>query len=264
VASLKPASVNDKYGWSGGPGTTDPHYRRSTLPLSFYVKAAYDVDSYSGPPWMDQQMFVLNAKLPDSATLQHFHEMLQVLLEERFKLKYHHEKKEAPAYRLVVAKGGPKLKTAPPEHLDPNWAPSAPSMPAGGWETLNKLDKDGFPMLPDKRGDRMVLVSGGARLRAYGQPMARLAGFLTGQTGRRVIDGTGLTDYYDFTLAFSTWASGGLPPEARGDGTTGHEDNPGASVFEAIQKQLGLRLEPAKTTIDVLVVDWAEKAPIGN
>jgi uncharacterized protein (TIGR03435 family) len=268
VASIKPSLASDRPGEIGGPGTHDPHHYRQNWPLAIYVKVAYLFDSpgqYVGLPWMDTQFFVVNAKVPDGATKQQLREMLQVLLEQRFKLKFHYQKKEVPAYRLVVAKGGPKLKTAAPESIDPNWVPTMPAVDSReAWLALDKLDRDGFPILPDKRGFKMVLVNGGARIRAYGQPMGKLAGMLTGQVGRRVLDGTGLTGHYDFTLAFSNWASAGMPPAARGDGTTGDENNPAVSIFGAIQKQLGLRLEPAKTMIDVFVVDSAEKVPINN
>jgi len=94
--------------------------------------------------------------------------------------------------------------------------------------------------------------------------MSALAENLSGQmaTGRRVIDKTGLSGKYDFTLEYDLDL--GNPSAAVGDGPVLSIDGPVLSIFEAVQQQLGLRLVPGKALFDVVVVDEAEKTPIEN
>lgn len=262
VATVRPSLASEAFGQRGGPGTNDPRYYRATMPLRLFIEIAYELspDEYLAPSWMLNQEYTVTAKVPAGANRSQLREMLQALLEERFKLKYHRTKKLVSAYNLVIAKGGPKLRPAAAEPPQPP-KPSAPQFPTADW---NKLDRDGFPIIPEHRGMRMVLVPGGARIRAYGQTMQQIAGMLRGQSGRRVADKTGLTGKYDYTLAFSTAASMGLPLAARGSETTVYEDLPTVNVFGAVQQQLGLRLEASKQVIEIMVIDSGEKVPIEN
>jgi uncharacterized protein (TIGR03435 family) len=84
--------------------------------------------------------------------------------------------------------------------------------------------------------------------------MQWLVDMLSGQTGRPVVDATGLTEEYDFSLS---WIP--RPPDAP------PAENPiGPDIFAALQQQLGLKLEPKKGLIEVLVIDRAEKIPTAN
>lgn len=227
-----------------------------------YVKFAYGLvwnDEYVLLPWMNNngQRFDVTARVPVGATRAQLKEMIEVLLEDRFALKFHHEEREQLIYRLVLAKGGPKLKPASPAHAQE--VGGTPAVPTGP----DRVDKEGFPVIPDHSGLKMVLVSGGARIRAYRQTMERISGMLSGQTGRRVIDATGLTGKYDFMLAFLTSASAGLPAEVRTEGAI-DKDLPGVTIFGAVEKQLGLKLEPAKQVGNVFVVDSMRKTPTSN
>ena len=134
---------------------------------------------------------------------------MRQILEDRFALKYHIEKRELPLYDLVIAKHGPKIKESTP----------------GGNFTNG--------MSPGK-------------LSMHAYPMSALAASLSGAVGRLIIDKTGLTGQYDIDL---TWAWRDDP----GSGDTG------PSIFTAIQEQLGLKLEPAKAPIDVVVIDHIER-----
>jgi uncharacterized protein (TIGR03435 family) len=229
----------------------------TNVPLSVYVKFGYqlETDKYSGPAWMDSQKFDLVAKVPDGATRDQLRQMIQVLLEDRFRLKFHYEKKAMPAYKLV--KGGPKLKVASKEELA-----APPPAPAGSSKLV--LDRDGFPVIPDRRGMKMVLQKGTGRIRAYAQSAQELAGILSGQVGRPVIDGTGLVGKYDFTLAFVTTASQGPPVPMRGSEASTPENAPGVTIFGAVEQQLGLRLELTTRMPDVLIVDSATRVPTEN
>jgi uncharacterized protein (TIGR03435 family) len=94
-------------------------------------------------------------------------------------------------------------------------------------------------------------MGGPARTLAGGATMQQLAANLTGRLERRVVDKTGLTGRFAFTLAFTPDR---MPTEAPPPGIPPIDPN-GPSLFTALQEQLGLKLEPAKAPVDVLVVD---------
>jgi uncharacterized protein (TIGR03435 family) len=88
-------------------------------------------------------------------------------------------------------------------------------------------------------------------------PMAKLADFLSGQLGSPVTDMTGMKGFFDFTLEWT--------PDARPSEVGGATDSvPGASIFTALQEQLGLKLESRKGPVEMLVIDHVEKIPTGN
>jgi uncharacterized protein (TIGR03435 family) len=95
------------------------------------------------------------------------------------------------------------------------------------------------------------------QLTAQKIPMAKLADFLSNQLGNPVTDMTGMKGFFDFTLE---WA-----PEARpGEAAATTDSVPGASIFAALQEQLGLKLETRKGPVEMLVIDHVEKIPIEN
>jgi uncharacterized protein (TIGR03435 family) len=160
-------------------------------------------------------------------------EMLRSLLEDRFKLKYHHETKDAQVYALILAKKsgfGPKISLS----ADPD-CPASPS------------------------GSTFCGVSVRAGL-MIGQrvSMPRIARELSPFADRPVQDHTGLTGSFDFQL---TWT-----PDLNVSGDGGPKllngtplDTSGPSFFSAIKEQLGLKLESQRGRIEVLVVDRAEQ-----
>ena len=163
--------------------------------------------------------------------------MLQAQLADSFKLTIHRETKELPIYSLVVAKGGSKLQEAKP-----------------GDSYANGLKgPDGRP------GGAHVMRMGRGELTAQGIGMNEIAHLLTPQTGRTVVDNTGLKGNYDFKLHWtpdqSTPALGG--PGGGPDSSTSSESGP--SLFTAIQEQLGLKLEPGKAPVEILVIDHVER-----
>ena len=152
--------------------------------------------------------------------------MMQAMLADRFKLKVHHETKELPMYSLVIAKGGFKLKEADPNDTYPNGVKG-----------------------PDGVGHSGMMMFLNGVLKAQGVPISNLANSLSLQVHRLVVDKTGLTGKYDFSLA---WTADGVTP----DNGLGAETWP--SLFTALQEQLGLKLEPTKGMVDTIVVDHVE------
>ncbi len=279
VASIKPAApqaVNQfRVMMRGGPGSPDPGQLTYTnVSLKNILTNAYGVKTFqiSGPAWLDTDRFDLLAKIPKGATKDDLKVMLQNLLAERFKLTLHREKKDLPIYALVVAKNGPKLKEASD---DAAAAPDAPPPPPPGGRVT--VGKDGFPQMPKGgRGGLMMMMNNG-RLRLVGnkQPVSAMTDMLSNQLGRPVVDMTGLTGKYDFTLDFMPEEGqmmkgpmGAMPPPppgaGPGPGDAGLDSPSPANLFTALQEQLGLKLEPKKGSIDLLVIDHIEKTPTEN
>ncbi len=235
---------------------------------------AYDVKNFqiSGPAWLDTERYDITATMRPDATKEQFRVMLQNLLAERFKMTVHRENKELPMYSLTVARNGPKMKeaaAAPAPNGDGESAPPLPMQP--------KIGPDGFPILPPRPPGSpviMIMMNGRARLMGQGNTMQELADRLTGLTSRPVTDATGLKGKYDFTLTFSPEGINGpmgpLPPPPPLAGVNGA---PGASapeteslpdIFAAVQSQLGLKLDPKKGPVEMIVIDHIEKTPTEN
>lgn len=188
--------------------------RMHNATLKFCIVAAYGVQESlieGGPAWINSETYEILAKAGDSAQNVQLLPMLQSLLEDRFKLKVHREIRQRPVYTLTIARNGPKLH------------PSDSS--------------DGFL---GRKGIRGPITGRRAS-------MPGLAATLSTLMGRKVIDQTGLTGVYDFTLEFA-------PPDA--------DDSPLPALVTALQEQLGLRLEATNGPVEVLVVDDAEKPTI--
>jgi uncharacterized protein (TIGR03435 family) len=244
AASIKPSAPRNGRGrtvrMDGGPGTKDPtriDFLNSSL--ASLVTRAYGLNYWqlTGPDWMQTESFDVTAKVPSGATKQQFQTMLQNLLAERFGLEVHRESKQVELYSLTAGKNGPKLKphvkTSGPEPGDTEPGPL-------------KTGPDGYPVLT--HGMTMAWMRDKARLQGSDQDMAWLVRQLAGQLGGPVSDDTGLTGRYDFALY---WAAQ--------QGDDGSPDLP-----EAVQQQLGLKLERKKGPIEMLVVDRVDKTPREN
>lgn len=259
VATVKPWDPDRRMlaGANGGPGTADPGRISYRMTLRRLLLLAYEVtgEQLSGPDWLNDTDFDIVAKVPEGSTKEQVHAMLQHLLEERFRMILHHELQDKPAYDLSVAKGGSKLK----ETLYPN----AKLVSSGSTDFT--LAKNDFPILPEglavqTRVDWVKNGSFRSSFRAY--PIAGLAQDLAGVLTltitpdqdptrtfvTRVIDKTGLTGRYDFTLEYSGFG----------------EDASGPGIFSAVEKQLGLKLEKVKAPLDVIVIDHINKVPVDN
>ena len=211
----------------GGPGTNDPGqitFKNSSL--KSLVVSAYGVKRYqiSGPDWLDAGGFNIIAKVPPGVSKQQVKVMLQNLLAERFKLALHHEKRELAVYTLVVAKNGPKMKVTQQTEAGGTW---------GAW-------------------------NGNARWVTHYVTVQNLADFLSPRLDRPVIDSTGLTEHYEFTL---TWAAENMVATRNTGPDGGGAEEPAPTIFGALQQQLGLKLERGTNPTDILVIDHAEKTP---
>jgi uncharacterized protein (TIGR03435 family) len=255
-------------GMRGGPGTNSPgrvRWRREWL--RELVATAFHVDPWnvSGPDWIafsHAQLYALTATMPPDTSRHDFELMLQAFLIEQFKLKLRHEPKPFPAYELLLAPGGPRLKPS----ADPD-APDTPLSPP-------KIGDDGFPVMPPGHGQRVALIRGfHGKFQSYtmSEFAEHLSGFVTLRGERRhyVSDKTGLTGAYDFTLKFD---DGGAVivtgPAAQAAMSAPDASEPGSglpNVYKALEQQLGLKLVKTKDILlDTIVIEHAEKIPAGN
>jgi uncharacterized protein (TIGR03435 family) len=170
----------------------------------------------------------MNAEAEKPSTLEELHIMLQNLLAERFKLRFHHEVKEMSAYVLTVDKGGPKnLKV----HPSPN----------GGDVFLDQATEQ---LLHDKWN-------------AHCSSMDLFVFRLSPMFDQPVINQTNLDGCFDFELTFTRELPRGIQEGQLFNGAP--IDTYGPTIYQALQKQLGLKLESKKGPVDTLVIDHAEK-----
>jgi uncharacterized protein (TIGR03435 family) len=232
----------------GGPGTPDPGQITWTYAtLRGLLITAYDVNEYqiNGPAWLNTDRYDILVKVPVGATKGQVRLMWQNLLAERFGVALHHEPKEFQVEELVIGKSGSKLKETtvdPADELDPG----PPRFKDG------VLNGPGYVTT--------IMPTGQAHTVAKAQPLSKLTASLGGVLHHPVIDKTGLTGKYDFSIDFKLDLSAlGVAPAPSDDAP-----DPGPDLASAIEQQLGLRLVAAKAKLDVLVIDKAEKVPTDN
>jgi uncharacterized protein (TIGR03435 family) len=191
------------------------------------------------PGSSDSLLYDVEAKAEGNASVdQMWGPMMQVLLEDRFKLKIHRETRDLPAYAMVLAKGGLKVSPVAEDScvvLD-----------------VNQLRLDQQPGAPfPKLCGRPVsgTKDGNLTLDVFGGNMKRLCELLSSRLDRPVIDRTGTAGKFDFHLEFFP-----LRAEIDPDSTL-----TGPSIFTALQRQLGLRLEATTAPVEVLMVDHVEQ-----
>ena len=247
VASVKP----HKAGEGSTILLTADGLTATRVTVKFLIKQAYDVEDdeiSAAPGWLDSETYDVVAKVgsADLAALDKLDEkqrmqMLQPVLAERFQLKVHRASKEIPVYALVIAKNGPKLHQAKPGDTYPDGLKGPDGKPGG-------------------RAGMMMWSRG--RLIAQGIPIASLLPPLTQQLERTVVDKTGLKGTYDITLLWTPEEDGAPMYNGADGGRQGSAPAPeslGASIFTAIQEQLGLRLESQKGQVEGLVIDHVER-----
>lgn len=217
-----------------------------------------------GPEWAGKALFQIEAKTEESAGKDEVRLMVQNMLEDRFKLKFHRETRETSVYSLVVAKDGHKLKEAKDENGNPIVSlPPPPDKPPSP-EDLAKLIQGGPNRKTRPGGFTMMASPNGYELRASAATMKTFADSLRNNVGRKVVDKTGLSGFYDIELRYAQDAQLGqdriMMP---GSDTPAPVSNAGPSIYTALQEQLGLKLEPEKVSLEYIVIDSAEK-PAGN
>jgi uncharacterized protein (TIGR03435 family) len=275
VASIKPnKSAGQMMRIMFSPGG----FNGDNILLGDLVKTAYGIQDnqiIGAPSWLNSDHYDVEAKM-DSETADAVHkmneedarharqQMLRALLADRMKLVIHRETREQPLYELVVARNGSKLQEAKPGDSYPNGIKGPDGAAHGG-----------------------MMRMGSGEVTGQGLALSALAHLLTMELGRTVVDKTGLTGKYDFTLRWTPdesqgrmfrgpgpgagpgTAAGGAPGPASGAPTVASPDGPpsannsspdsGPTIFTAIQEQLGLKLESTKGPVEVIVIDHIDR-----
>jgi uncharacterized protein (TIGR03435 family) len=242
VATIKPSQSN---GGLTNYGIAEGRFSAENATVAELIKLAYNVTSddqlEKGPDWTNSDRFDIVAKTVDEdgialqklAPTERFDQyrlMVQSLLADRFKLKVSRREKELPVYAMVAAGSGPKLTAtaAGTQHMPWLWGGS--------------------------KGE----------LHAASVSMDFFAGWLSGRAdvgGRVVVDKTGLSGMYDFTLKWTPMGTAaGESAESNGSAAGRPDlDATGPSLVTALEEQLGLKLEPQKAPVEVLVIDDVER-----
>jgi uncharacterized protein (TIGR03435 family) len=257
VASVKPVAKSETQGAAAVlqevmrnrrasgmiPMTASDRVHLENWTLLDLVAAAYSVRATQvfGPAWLSDRGFDIEAKVPDGTLKQELNAMLQSLLEDRFGLKVHRATKTGQGFALTVGKNGPKLQPSQP--------PPVPAQELTEEEQKAQASQKAQAVLAAmmKRMKESSAPRVGFNTESWGSiTTEELAAQLVRFAQAPVIDETGLTGKYSVTIETSTNA-----------------DVPGGTVFDAVEK-LGLKLEPQKVTIYIVIVDQVSKNPTPN
>ena len=238
VASIKPTVDAPTPNWRSRFQPTS--YIASNIPVRELIKIAYelrvDAQVRSGPDWIDSARFDVQASSASQATSAEMRIMLRGVLADRFKLRARPGQQELPVYALVKARSDGRLGTALKPIGEKDCAPAA-TQPT-----------------PGQFGCGSVMFSADSMI-VGGVSMARFAELLPGTSGftgidRLVIDRTSLPGLYAFDVKFLQLTLPGLR----------QSDSPDLVAFPtALQEQLGLKLEPTRAPVEVLVIDSVER-----
>jgi len=262
VATIRPSAQGIQEGATAGVRIDGAQVRCAALTLKDYIGMAYRIKLYqvSGPDWIGSDRFDISATIPAGVPAAQMPEMMQRLLEDRFQVKIHREKKDFPVYALEVAKGGLKAQESAP---DPSATDAkAPLTIAGSGSAQGISVNLG-------RGSSYSFANN--KFEANRVDMPTLAAVLERFVDRPIVDMTDLTGHYDFALPVTDEdyrvmlihagvnAGVTLPPQALRllDGAST------PSLFDALQR-VGLKLDARKAPLDVVVIDEVRKTPTEN
>ena len=194
----------------------------ANAPIKFLIMNAFGLqrsEIVGGPDWINRDRSQIEAKGESSSNRNQLMQMLQTLLQERFRMIAHREPRETPAFSLSVGRRGSKLA---PRDND-----CAGDMSASGGRSASETVPCGRMRIS---GSAVGVLMEGKRV-----PISELVRVLAVSLDRPVLDGTNLSGVFDIRLEFVE--EGFRAPSS---------ESAGAGVFVAIQEQLGLKLEPAK------------------
>jgi uncharacterized protein (TIGR03435 family) len=230
VATIKPSDPAQRGKGFGFRGT---HFMMRNMNLNDMLAIAYGLHSkqiIGAPDWFGTDLYDIDGvpDAPGRPNLKQMGILLQKLLADRCALKLHHETRELSVYAITVASGGPKMTKST----------AAPNDPQGfGFRGLGDLIVRNMTMKDFAMGMQSAV------------------------TDRPVVDQTGLTDRYDFSLKWTPDDSQFAQFRTAVNVTPPKSDDPNAppSLYTAVQETLGLKIEAVKAPDDVIVIDHVEK-----
>jgi len=262
VASIKPNASAGRVGGMNSPervNLTGMSVRR----LLTQAYEIHDSQIIGGPDWLGAQGYDISATLTGTPSPEQRRMMMKTLLRDRFKLTFHTEKRDLPLYALIVQRSdgrlGPGLKRIPDDECPPPGSrrgagPGGPPPPASS------------PFDPNAVAACGSIVFGPGRLLAHGVPIDMLSRSLANlpaitSFNRPVTNLTKLEGFYDFDFRFANDFGRGGPPPPGSPAAAPNAITPGdePALFTALQEQLGLKLNPQRATLDVLVIDSIER-----
>jgi uncharacterized protein (TIGR03435 family) len=258
IASIKPNTSGDQQSKEAMlPGG---RYVATNVTLRFLIQTAFErspmnmglalFEFEGGPDWIRTDRFDVNAKAAASVPVQQVRAMLQTLLAERFHLRVHNETRQKPIYRMVLADKNPALgKQLRRSDADCGHTIGDPFRGIVPGETY----ACGYFGPSPTAGSR----AGFAYQAFRGMTMEDLARRLQQFLGRPIVDGTGLTGYFDGTMEWTREIV--MPPPPPGVPNPYSGGDPLPSIFSVLPDQLGLKLESQRGAADVLVIDRAER-----
>ena len=261
VASVKPnhSNAQPNSNFPLGPGDVyvrnGGYFNATGFPLTLYLAFAYKLIGNQAqyvspqlPEWAKSDRFDIQARAASDPGKDGMRQMMQALLADRFQLATHYEEREVPVLAFVLAKSG---KTGPHLRQHTNDSPCPTEQPTAETPFL----EDGLPAFCNGIFPLPASVHGRLRFGARNVTIGFIADTFSAGTGlgRPMIDRTGLSGKFDFTLE---WA-----PERRGADVP--PDSADLTFEEALREQLGIRLQSQKGPMRVLVVDHVER-PSGN
>jgi uncharacterized protein (TIGR03435 family) len=258
VAAVRPSPVASS---ARGVRIDGAQVHFAGLLLREYIARAYRVrvSQVISPDWLSSTRFDVDAKVPDGSTPAQVAEMLQALLVDRFSLKQHREQKELPVYAIVLGKSPLKLRE---RAGDPDVSPRIEAL-------VNITVSTGAAGTAVDLGHGSSYTLGGGKFEGKRFTAEMLASTLDRYSDRPIVDMTGLTGVYDLSfdvtpeeeqvlgIRAAVYAGVTLPPQVLQLLDTG-----GNPLIGAMQ-QLGLKLDPRKAPMNVLVVDGARQ-PVEN
>jgi uncharacterized protein (TIGR03435 family) len=257
--SDRPGSMNipllgDIYTPTGGV------FSGTNIPLISYIYLAYNFTGNQMqllvphlPGWVITTHFDIEARAEGNPTKSQMRLMVQSLLVDRFKMAAHYETQQLPVYAAVLSKSektGPQLRphsedvpcsTVPPPPPTPGSA-STPATIVGGLPTVC----GGIVALPETAPGRMRVGGRNIPIGMIISTLAQMGGF-----DRSVIDQTGLTGNFDFSIEWT--------PQRRGPDADPPLDDSGPQLMQALNEQLGLKLESKKGPVEVFILDHIER-----
>jgi uncharacterized protein (TIGR03435 family) len=263
VASLKLTEPGTPTMGRGVPG----RFTSQNMTVRRMIRQAYDIHDtqiIGGPDWTNSQGYTIDAttggKPPDQMRF-----MMQTLLRDRFKLSFHSEKRDLAIYALVVQRSdgrlGPGLKRIPDDECP---APGSPRR--GGPPAAAPSGPPPSPFDPNIQVPCGSIIFGPGRLVSHGVPIDMLSRSLANLPAitafnRPVTNLTTLEGVYDFDFRWNNELGRGGPPPPGSPAAAPNAIQPGdePALFTALQEQLGLKLNPQRATLDVLVIDSIER-----
>jgi uncharacterized protein (TIGR03435 family) len=261
VASVRPVTVTQAADGSVTLGfKMDGAQMRVALPMRDLLSIAYRVKAYQiiGPEWMTSERFDINAKIPAGVSPEKMPEMLQSLLNDRFGIRLHREKKDMPVYALLIGKPPLRMRESV---INPNEPPPAAVAVTGTGSAAG---------VSVNLGNGSFYSFMGGKFEAKKFNAETLAGALERYVDRPMMNLTDLKGTYDFeftvtpednqTLMIRAAINAGvqLPPQA-----LRLLDN-GGNPLEGAAEQLGLKLDSRRMPVDIIVIDQIQKTPTDN